>query len=478
MNDSRPDFDRRAFVGAMALAGAGLATRDRRSGDADRAIVDDVSQLNPVSVAREIRPMSVDELQQGIRNWPGAIFIGGGRFSMGGQIAAPDSLHLDMRTLNRVVAYKPAERVIRVQAGITWRSIQEVIDPNDQSVQIMQSYAKFTVGGSVSVNCHGRYVGLGAVVNSVRALQLVLPDGSMVEASREENSGIFRAAIGGYGGIGIITEVELDLAINERLERQVTLVALDDYPDWFRSEVLGNEAMVMHNADLTPPDFDEPMAVSWLRTEKPLTEPQRLIPRGLGYAKERRALWAITELPGGDSIRRAVDKSRYEAPSVVWRNFEASLDVASLEPGTRVFSTYVLQEYFIPVARFGAFAADMKRILQRHKTGALNVSIRYAPADTTTLLPWAPVDVFCFVLYYKQRATVSASLRVAAWTRALVDAAIRQGGRYYLPYRLNATRDQFSRAYPEAAAFVVLKQKLDPRNRLRNLLWDHYLRRT
>ena len=59
--------------------------------------------------------------------------------------------------------------------------------------------------------------------------------------------------------------------------------------------------------------------------------------------------------------------------------------------------------------------------------------------------------------------------------RELIDAALRHGGRYYLPYRLDATREQFARAYPEAAAFAALKKCIDPANRFRNLLWDRYL---
>jgi FAD/FMN-containing dehydrogenase len=164
-----------------------------------------------------------------------------------------------------------------------------------------------------------------------------------------------------------------------------------------------------------------------------------------------------------------------DKPSVVWRNFEASTDAASLEPLTRAISTYVLQEYFIPVDNFLPFANQMAAILRKHDTGALNISIRHAPADTTTLLRWAPVEVFCFVLYYKQRVTSSASKAVETWTREFVDAALQNGGRYYLPYRLHATREQFARAYPEAAQFAALKKTLDPRNRLRNLLWDRYL---
>lgn len=80
---------------------------------------------------------------------------------MGGQISATGSLHLDMRGMNGVVWLDASRRRVRVQAGMTWRELQDVIDPHDLAVKIMQSYSNFSIGGSVSVNCHGRYVGPG-----------------------------------------------------------------------------------------------------------------------------------------------------------------------------------------------------------------------------------------------------------------------------------------------------------------------------
>lgn len=87
------------------------------------------------------------------------------------------------------------------------------------------------------------------------------------------------------------------------------------------------------------------------------------------------------------------------------------------------------------------------------------------------------MEVFAFVLYYKQRSHARASRKTAAWTRELIDAALSFGGRYYLPYRLDATRAQFERAYPEAKAFAALKKRIDPAGQLRNLLWEKYLPR-
>ena len=107
---------------------------------------------------------------------------------MGGQIASPGSMHLDLRALNGIARVLAAgSATIGVQAGIRWCDIQRFVDPHGLAVKIMQTYANFTVGGSLSVNVHGRYIGLGPLVLSVRWVKLVLPDGSLVEASPRHN---------------------------------------------------------------------------------------------------------------------------------------------------------------------------------------------------------------------------------------------------------------------------------------------------
>ena len=463
---------RRLLTAAAASGLCALAPSAR----AAAPVVNDVSQLNPVEVAQVRRPRSTAEIQAALGAWLGAISIGGARFSQGGQIAEPGSLHFDMRAMNEVVFLDAERRVVRVQAGIRWRDLQDAIDPHGLSVKIMQSFSNFTVGGAVSVNCHGRYVGRGPVVNSVRALQLVTADSRVLELSRSRDPGLFSAVIGGYGALGVVTEVELELDANARMERIAQSVPLEDYPRFFREKVLADPEMVMHNADLVPPGFDAPLAISWRATGKPLTEAKRLIPRGQRYALEKDVIWAVTELPGGASMRKdVINPSVLRKPAIVWRNYEASLDTASLEPRTRSISTYLLQEYFVPPQGFLPFARKMARILVDRSVNALNVSIRHSPADSVSLMRWAREEVFAFVLYYKQRSHGAASTEARAWTRELIDAALESGGRYYLPYRLDATREQFRRAYPEAAAFAALKGRVDPGNRFRNLLWDAYL---
>ncbi len=468
---------RRIAIGLATAPIVASSTSCRRSHD-DAAFVQDISQLDRTEVAAIIRPASTEAVSAALSSSAAPVSIGGGRYSMGGQTAWPDSLHLDMRGMRRLLHLDTAKRRVRAQAGMRWRELQTLIDPHDLSVAIMQSYSNFTVGGSVSVNCHGRYVGKGPIANSIVALRMVTANGEVLDLDRDSQPALFHAAIGGYGGLGVVTEVELELDRNGRIAREAEFVALADYPAWFRENIIDRDDAVLHNADLAPPDYDHPLAITWRRTDAPTTIAERLIPADRDYGREQSLIWAASELPYGDEVReRKMTRRQLQERPVVWRNREASLDADALEPRTRRFSTYLLQEYFIPTENFLGFAALLRRILLAHEVHALNVSIRHSPADPGTLMRWAPRDVFSFVLYYKQRSSRWADADAARWTRPLIDAALGMGGRYYLPYRLHATKEQFARAYPEAEAFAALKARIDPQRRFRNRLWQTYLPR-
>jgi FAD/FMN-containing dehydrogenase len=446
------------------------------SQDVGSLTVNDITRINPISVSKIVTPNTTEEIASAIKMHDGPISIGGGRYSMGGQTATEDALQIDMRSFNHV--YPPEGKTIRVQTGATWRQIQEVIDGYDLSVKIMQSYANFTVGGALSVNAHGRYIGHGPIVSSVISIQIVLADGSIVTANREENRDLFFAAIGGYGGVGVITEAILSLDDNTKIETETETMNVADYPAFFHKNIKGAEDVIFHNADLYPNQFDTVRTATFRTTNDELTNTNRLQPKHdySYYRWNRLGAWIISEWPMGKLLKeRIIDSRVYPSGSnVVWRNFEASYDVAELEPASRETTTYVLQEYFIPVGQIDLFIPRLRHILQTHRVNVLNISIRHAKADPDTYLSWARSDVFAFVMYYKQHTDKASREKVGMWTRELIDAAISVGGAYYLPYQILATDDQFHASYPRAKEYFALKQKLDPQNKFRNKLWDRY----
>lgn len=438
-------------------------------------IINDVTQLNPVRVMAIVAPTSVEDVQEALRRTTGPVSIGGGRFSMGGQVASKGSLHFDMRSMNRIISFSPELKTIVVQAGVRWCDIQRFVDTHGLAVKIMQTYANFTVGGSLSVNCHGRYVGLGPLVQSIRWLRIVLHDGRCIEASRDENAEIFFGAIGGYGALGVVVEVEFDLSENKRVRRVHRVLALEEYWDHFKNTVRGNARAVFHNADLYAPHYGKLRAVTWVETEEAVTTSRRLQRPRKFYPLHQYLIWAVSETPLGKERReKLIDPLLYLRKKVLWRNYEAGYDVAELEPPSRSERTYVLQEYFVPVEKFLEFVPKMAAILNRYRVNALNISIRHAMPDPNTLLTWAPVETFAFVLYHKQRTRENAKSRVGVWTRELIDAVLSVGGTYYLPYQPHATVEQFHRAYPRALELFRLKDVVDPQFRFTNSLWSKY----
>lgn len=395
---------------------------------------------------------------------------------MGGQTASEKTTHIDMRGFSKILRFDKKKKTITVQSGTRWRDIQDFIDPHDLSVKIMQTYSNFTVGGSLSVNVHGRYVGGGPLINSVESIRILLADGRDILASRSENSEIFYSALGGYGGIGIILEATLHLVRNEKIRREISIIQTDQYKRHFSNNIKNNPNAVLHNGDIYPPSFETVRSETWIKTDDELTIKERLIPRNKKYWLEPNVISSISILPFGTEIRRNVLEPQRDGKKLVtWRNYEASYDVAQLEPTTpRLVYTYVLQEYFVPVDNFDLFILKMRRVFQKHGVNVLNVSIRHSPAEKDTYLSWAQSEVFSFVIYYKQGTSKSAQKNVKMWTMELIDEVLSVQGTYYLPYQIHATSSQFQKAYPGYKKFFDLKKKLDPNNRFRNTLWDTY----
>jgi len=439
-------------------------------------VVDDVSQLNPIKVSAIVEPTSDADVADAVARHTGPVSIGGGRHSMGGQIATENALFIDMRHFNKVLEVDPEAGTVRVQAGATWREVQDAIDPFNLSVKVMQSYANFTVGGSLSVNAHGRYVGNGPVITTVKSIKVVMANGSSVEASPTNNRELFYGAIGGYGGLGVIVEATLELTDNVRVKREAGEMSIGRYARFFRDGIQSQADRVLHEATVSLPDFARLREVTYTRTNEPLSVRARLRSSDGSYRLNRLALWIQSEWPLGSSIGRYL-LNRVSSPDapVSLRNYEASYDVAELEPASRESSTYLMQEYFVPTERFDQFVSKMREILRLRNVNVLNVSITHSLKDPGSLLAWAQTDVVSFLIHYNQDTTPEALAAEEVWTRELVNAALNVNGSYYLGYRLNATAEQFARAYPRAAEFVALKHRVDPTNKFRNRLIDRYL---
>ena len=131
----------------------------------------DASQLNS-SVVAEIRsPRTVADILTAIgdaQSTSKKISLSGVRHSMGGQALGQDTLHLDMTHMD-TVRYDDSDQTVIVGPGATWRQIQTALSQHGRAVRVMQDSNIFSVGGSLSVNVHGKDPRYGTLIESVNS---------------------------------------------------------------------------------------------------------------------------------------------------------------------------------------------------------------------------------------------------------------------------------------------------------------------
>ena len=155
---------------------------------------------------------------------------------MGGHAFSRGGVMLDMTSFNRL-SVDTERKLITVESGATWHDIQNMLHPRF-AVKAMQSTDIFTVGGSISVNAHGMDHQSGSVGGSIRAMRVMLADGSVVQVSRTENERLFHHVVGGYGLFGVILDVDLEIVDNVVYQSERRVIPYREFPDLLEKEIL------------------------------------------------------------------------------------------------------------------------------------------------------------------------------------------------------------------------------------------------
>ncbi len=483
-------WTRRAFLlGAGGTVGA-LGTRALTAPSLDGAglivpregqdLLNDASLLSQSRIARHVtlreepREALVAALRAELRaaeEEGRPVNVGAARHSMGGH-AIPREGHAITYASDWIEADAETQ-VMRVHAGARWREVIAALDPLGLSPKVMQSNNDFGVAATFSVNAHGWPTAHPPMGSTVRGLQMVLADGSLVSASRTENPNLFNAAMGGYGLVGLITEMEVEVAPNMLMGPSFREMPAADFAGAFAEAVRAAPmAYGRFNVDREG-FFEEALLVTYAPVEGELppaegsgfmSQASRPIFRaqvGSDWIKRRR-WWMETEL-GPRLAGQSTRNSLLNEPVV-------TLD--DRDP-TR---TDILHEYFVAPERYGEFLEAARRIIPASYQELLNITVRWVERDADSLLAYAPDGPrMASVLLFSQEMTGRAEADMARMTREMIDAVTAIGGTYYLPYRPHATREQFRRAYPRWEEFVALKRRVDPGLRLRNGFWDNYM---
>lgn len=448
--------------------------------------VDDASRLNRTQV-KEIcsipsEPAAAEaqlcELLQRARAERLPVAIAGARHSMGGHTINADGIVLNMLPFNHM-ELDEKRGVLRVGAGARWSEVLPYLDARGYSVGIMQSNNNFSVGGSLSVNCHGWQHNRPPFASTVESLRVMTADGTIRQCSRTEQADLFSLVLGGYGLFGIVLDVELRVVPNERYRPEVEVLPAEKYVARLEVKVHGttNAGMVYGRLCVVPGEktfLREAILTVFRRV--PCTRQEIPELKTLGYATLRREVYrAQIDSQAGKEVRWSTEKT---VSKQITNKFFSRNQLLNEEAETyqeqNADRTDILHEYFIPPQQMTQFLERARKIIPKHQCDLLNVTIRNVLEDKDTVLRYADREMFALVMLFNQLRTLEADLQMEAMTRELIDAALACGGRYYLPYRLHATKEQFFQGYPQAVTFFEQKRFWDPEAVFQNKFYLKY----
>jgi len=168
-----------------------------------------------------VMPAGADEVRQIVRllHVAGVPFVarGAGTGLSGGAVADPDAVLIALTRMNRILEVSPERRRAVVQPGVVNARLSEAVEPLGlYYIPDPSSQAACTVGGNVAENAGGPHcLKYGVTTNHIVQLEVVLPDGSVVELGSPHGEpwgpdlvGLF---VGSEGMFGIATRITVRL---------------------------------------------------------------------------------------------------------------------------------------------------------------------------------------------------------------------------------------------------------------------------
>jgi alkanesulfonate monooxygenase SsuD/methylene tetrahydromethanopterin reductase-like flavin-dependent oxidoreductase (luciferase family) len=158
---------------------------------------------------------SVDEVRDAlafVRAHPNTPFgVRSGGHGISGRSTNSDGIIVDLSAMNSITVIDEPNRRVRIEPGARWVDVARALDPYGWALS-SGDYGGVGVGGLATaggVGWLGREHGL--TIDHLRAAEIVLADGTLVRADKNENADLFWAIRGAGGNFGIVTAFEFEV---------------------------------------------------------------------------------------------------------------------------------------------------------------------------------------------------------------------------------------------------------------------------
>jgi decaprenylphospho-beta-D-ribofuranose 2-oxidase len=446
-------------------------------------VINDFSGMNSTCASVVTKPATEDDIRAALLYASSnglKVSMAGEQHTMAGQSLTPGGLLIDMKSFNKILKLDTARKTILVQAGATWKQIQSVIDAKGLAIDVMQNYNIFTVGGSVSVNALGLNMNSSTISSNIQSLKIMLADGTVLTASRDFNSEIFRLAIGGYGLFGVILEAEIKLTSNVAHKVKSHKIDYQDFPSYFAQNLAGKDGMFDSYFSLSPnPDrfMKDIVILSYTPDHSKVPKPVErrwfenfmnpilagVVNNSSESAFWRRVVWFLQSkilvhtIP--DSVSRNQLMSRPMPP------------IAEAEDN----ESFVIQSYFVSKSNFTQFVDRLRTVVLQNNPPIVTASIMNLNQDEIAELSTGRgEDKFVIVLGFVQQMNAEGEERMNRFASEMIDQTIELGGTLYLAHRMAYSKNQLDSLYPNSKVFFDMKRKYDPTELFSNRLYERY----
>lgn len=167
------------------------------------------------AMAHVFRPTTIDGIREVFdlaRKTGRTITFKGGGCSYGDPFMNTEEIVLDLSRMRRILEWDPRGGLIKLEPGVTIANLWQYVVEDGWWPPVVSGTMFTTMGGCCSMNIHGKNAyKAGPFGNHVKALELMLPSGELIEVTRESNEKLFRGVLSGMGMLGALVSVTIQL---------------------------------------------------------------------------------------------------------------------------------------------------------------------------------------------------------------------------------------------------------------------------
>ncbi|EWT00015.1 FAD-linked oxidoreductase [Intrasporangium oryzae NRRL B-24470] len=379
-------------------------------------------------------------------------------------VAVTDGVQLRLGALSGVTSIDATRGEATVHAGTPLHVLNDELAQFGFAMPNLGDIDRQSLAGATGTGTHGTGLRLTGLSAGIRALRIVLADGSVVDCSPTQDPELFQAARLGLGALGIVTELTIAVVpafLLHAVERPEPLFGLLDRLD---EEIEGNDHFEFY----------------WFpHTDRTMTKRNNRVPAGT----PKQPLPAWRERLDDDLLSNKLFEGLNRLATRVPRTTRPINAVAAralserqfTDVSHRVFVTardvrFMESEWAFPRAALADVLLELREWVNTHdELITFPVECRVA----------APDDVWLSTAYDRESAYIAIHRyhRQArgAYFAAFEAIATNHGGRPHWGKLHTRDADYLKQVYPRFADFVTVRDRVDPERRFGNAYLERVL---